>query len=63
MLQFGRQLDIQGLLGGIPDADRRVGYLSKYPSRASCQVGTGWPVSGSTSVKCSSSDTGSRSPA
>ncbi|MDN5795881.1 MAG: replication initiation protein [Intrasporangium sp.] len=28
-LGFGRQLDIQGLLGGTPDADRSVRYLTK----------------------------------
>jgi Replication initiator protein, pSAM2 len=29
-LQFGDQDDLQGLLAGTPDTDRRVGYLCKY---------------------------------
>jgi hypothetical protein len=30
VVRFGEQDDIQGLLAGTPDADRRVGYLCKY---------------------------------
>jgi hypothetical protein len=33
-LGFGRQTDIQGLLGGTPDADRAVRYLTKYLTKA-----------------------------
>ena len=34
VLRFGRQSDIQGLLAGSPEADRRVGYLTKYLTKA-----------------------------
>ncbi|MGH9037081.1 MAG: replication initiator, partial [Acidimicrobiia bacterium] len=30
VVRFGDQDDLQGLLAGTPDADRRVGYLCKY---------------------------------
>jgi hypothetical protein len=30
VVRFGEQDDLQGLLAGTPDADRRVGYLCKY---------------------------------
>jgi hypothetical protein len=30
VLRFGDQDDLQGLLAGTPDADRRIGYLCKY---------------------------------
>ena len=30
MVRFGDQDDIQGLIAGTPDADKRVGYLCKY---------------------------------
>lgn len=31
---FGRQVDIKGLLGGTPDADRTVRYLTKYLTKS-----------------------------
>ncbi|MBT0773163.1 hypothetical protein KIH74_29740 [Kineosporia sp. J2-2] len=34
VVRFGAQSDIQGLLAGSPDADRRVGYLAKYLTKA-----------------------------
>jgi hypothetical protein len=34
VLRFGSQLDVQGLLGGTPDADRSVRYLTKYLTKA-----------------------------
>jgi len=34
VLRFGAQLDIQGILGGTPDADRAVRYLTKYLTKA-----------------------------
>ncbi len=34
VVRFGTQSDIQGLLSGSPDADRRVGYLAKYLTKA-----------------------------
>lgn len=30
VVQFGSQADIQGLLAGSPDANRRIGYITKY---------------------------------
>jgi hypothetical protein len=30
VMRFGSQVDIQGIIGGSPDADRRVRYLAKY---------------------------------
>ncbi len=33
-LRFGRQLDIQGLLGGSTESDRAVRYLTKYLTKA-----------------------------
>lgn len=30
VIRFGQQTDVQGLIAGSPDADRRVGYLTKY---------------------------------
>jgi hypothetical protein len=30
VVRFGEQDDLQGLLGGTPEAERRVGYLCKY---------------------------------
>jgi hypothetical protein len=30
VVRFGAQVNIQGLLAGTPDADRRIGYLCKY---------------------------------
>ncbi|GLY19380.1 helitron helicase-like domain-containing protein [Kineosporia rhizophila] len=34
VVRFGIQADIQGLLAGSPDADRRVGYLAKYLTKS-----------------------------
>ncbi|GLY14463.1 hypothetical protein Kisp01_14780 [Kineosporia sp. NBRC 101677] len=34
VVRFGIQSDIQGLLAGSPDADRRVGYLAKYLTKS-----------------------------
>ncbi len=34
VVRFGTQSDIQGLLAGSPDADRRVGYLAKYLTKS-----------------------------
>jgi hypothetical protein len=34
VLRFGRQSDMQGLIGGTPQADRRIGYLTKYLTKA-----------------------------
>ncbi|HYN30037.1 MAG TPA: replication initiator [Dermatophilaceae bacterium] len=34
VLRFGSELDVQGLLGGTPDADRSVRYLTKYLTKA-----------------------------
>ena len=34
VLRFGKQSDMQGLIGGTPQADRRVGYLTKYLTKA-----------------------------
>ncbi|PKW26677.1 hypothetical protein ATL31_1494 [Phycicoccus duodecadis] len=34
VMRFGRQLDVQGLLAGTPDADRSVRYLTKYLTKA-----------------------------
>ncbi len=34
VLRFGTQVDIQGILGGTPDADRAVRYLTKYLTKA-----------------------------
>ena len=34
VIRFGRQLDVQGLLAGTPDADRSVRYLTKYLTKA-----------------------------
>ena len=33
-LSFGRQVDVKGLLGGTPDADRTVRYLTKYLTKS-----------------------------
>jgi hypothetical protein len=32
--RFGPQVDVQGLLAGTPDADRRIGYLAKYLTKS-----------------------------
>jgi hypothetical protein len=34
VVRFGRQLDTQGIIAGSPDADRRVGYLTKYLTKS-----------------------------
>jgi len=34
VLRFGRQSDMQGLIGGTSQADRRIGYLTKYLTKA-----------------------------
>jgi hypothetical protein len=34
VLRFGQQSDMQGIIGGSPAADRRVGYLTKYLTKA-----------------------------
>ena len=34
VVRFGEQDDIQGLLAGTPDADRAIGYLCKYLTKA-----------------------------
>ncbi|MBE1610975.1 replication initiator [Actinopolymorpha pittospori] len=34
VVRFGRQSDMQGLVGGTDKADRRVGYLTKYLTKA-----------------------------
>ena len=34
ILRFGQQSDMQGIIGGSPQADRRVGYLTKYLTKA-----------------------------
>ncbi|GAA6525665.1 replication initiator [Intrasporangium sp. DVR] len=39
-LSFGRQVDIKGLLGGTPDADRSVRYLTKYLTKAVAETYT-----------------------
>ena len=56
VVRFGEQDDLQGLLAGTPDADRRVGYLCKYltkdiaatyddgdPRRPARRTSTAWP--------------------
>ena len=40
MVRFGPQLDIQGVLAGSRDADRRVGYLTKYLTKTVDQCHT-----------------------
>jgi hypothetical protein len=40
VLRFGVQLDIQGLIAG-PKADRRIGYLAKYLTKAIASPATG----------------------
>ncbi|MDQ1295113.1 MAG: hypothetical protein QG608_2998, partial [Actinomycetota bacterium] len=32
--RFGAQTDVQGLLAGSPEADRRIGYLAKYLTKS-----------------------------
>jgi hypothetical protein len=32
--RFGRQLDIKGVLGGTPEADKLLGYLTKYLTKS-----------------------------
>jgi hypothetical protein len=34
VIRFGKQSDMQGIVGGTPQADRRVGYLTKYLTKA-----------------------------
>jgi 8-oxo-dGTP pyrophosphatase MutT (NUDIX family) len=34
VVRFGRQLDLQGIIAGSSDADRRVGYLTKYLTKS-----------------------------
>jgi hypothetical protein len=34
VLRFGSQTDMQGLIAGTVDADRRIGYLAKYLTKA-----------------------------
>ena len=34
VLRFGAQVDLQGLLAGTPEADRRIGYLAKYLTKS-----------------------------
>ena len=34
VLRFGTQVDMQGLVAGTVDADRRIGYLAKYLTKA-----------------------------
>jgi hypothetical protein len=38
VVRFGRQLDMQGIIAGSPDADRRVGYLTKYLTKSISQT-------------------------
>lgn len=39
-LAFGRQVDVKGLLGGTPDADRTVRYLAKYLTKSVAETYT-----------------------
>jgi hypothetical protein len=34
VVRFGQQTDMQGLIGGTAQADRRIGYLTKYLTKA-----------------------------
>lgn len=34
VVRFGRQVDMQGIIGGTPDADRSIRYLTKYLAKS-----------------------------
>jgi hypothetical protein len=34
VMRFGAQIDMQGLIAGTPDTDRRIGYLCKYLTKS-----------------------------
>jgi Replication initiator protein, pSAM2 len=34
VMRFGSQIDMQGLVAGTPDTDRRIGYLCKYVTKS-----------------------------
>ena len=36
--RFGAQVDVKGVLGGTPEADRHIGYLTKYLTKAVSEV-------------------------
>jgi len=38
VIRFGQQIDIQGILAGTPEADRRIGYLTKYLTKSISEV-------------------------
>jgi Replication initiator protein, pSAM2 len=40
VVRFGQQLDIKGVLGGTPEADKLIGYLTKYLTKSvdACHV-------------------------
>ncbi len=49
LARFGTVHDIKGLLAGTPEADRRIGYLTKYLTKAidsALGAATGQPVTG-----------------
>ncbi|WP_181064855.1 replication initiator [Nocardia nova] len=38
VVKFGRQVDVQGVLGGTEEASRHVGYLTKYLTKSIAEV-------------------------
>jgi hypothetical protein len=40
VLRFGAQIDVQGLLAGTPDSERRIGYLAKYLTKSMTEAHT-----------------------
>ncbi|WP_234012352.1 helitron helicase-like domain-containing protein [Nocardia cyriacigeorgica] len=38
VIRFGTQIDVKGILGGTPEADRHIGYLTKYLTKSISEV-------------------------
>ncbi|MBF6213933.1 replication initiator protein [Nocardia puris] len=38
VIRFGQQVDVKGILAGTPEADRHIGYLTKYLTKSVAEV-------------------------
>lgn len=38
VIRFGQQIDVKGILAGTPEADRHIGYLTKYLTKSVSEV-------------------------
>ena len=60
MVRFGRQVDVQGVLAGTPEADKLIGYVTKYITKSVAECHTAEtaarpkPTSGGCGRSCAS---------